>query len=88
MFGKGFLNQFNRLAQFLLYGKIYNVVYLYELICIIPFFLSVSITSFIPRFNFLSIDLPVVVETFVKYPFWCENVLKMCNVELDRSYLK
>ncbi|GAB1303238.1 Membrane-bound transcription factor site-2 protease [Apodemus speciosus] len=27
---------------------------------------TVSITSFIPRFNFLSIDLPVIVETFLK----------------------
>lgn len=51
-------------------------------------FFLVSITSFIPRFNFLSIDLPVVVETFVKYPFQCKNVLKMCYVELDCSYLK
>ncbi|KAK2519679.1 hypothetical protein Q9233_011899 [Columba guinea] len=29
---------------------------------------SVSLSSFVPRQNFLSIDLPVVIETFCKYP--------------------
>lgn len=31
-------------------------------------FISVSLSSFVPRQNFLSIDLPVVIETFCKYP--------------------
>ncbi|NXJ46916.1 MBTP2 protease, partial [Spizaetus tyrannus] len=29
---------------------------------------TVSLSSFVPRQNFLSIDLPVVIETFCKYP--------------------
>ncbi|XP_035143819.1 membrane-bound transcription factor site-2 protease isoform X2 [Callithrix jacchus] len=40
---------------------------------------TVSITSFIPRFNFLSIDLPVVVETFVKYLISLSGALAIVN---------
>ncbi|TFK10250.1 Membrane-bound transcription factor site-2 protease [Platysternon megacephalum] len=29
---------------------------------------TVSLSSFVPRHNFLSIDLPVVIETMCKYP--------------------
>ncbi|NWS38718.1 MBTP2 protease, partial [Probosciger aterrimus] len=32
---------------------------------------TVSLSSFVPRQNFLSIDLPVVIETFCKYPLKC-----------------
>lgn len=40
---------------------------------------TVSITSFIPRFNFLSIDLPVVLETFVKYLISLSGALAIVN---------
>lgn len=40
---------------------------------------TVSITSFIPRFKFLSIDLPVVVETFVKYLISLSGALAIVN---------
>lgn len=40
---------------------------------------TVSITSFVPRFNFLSIDLPVVVETFVKYLISLSGALAIVN---------
>ncbi|OBS57225.1 hypothetical protein A6R68_11647, partial [Neotoma lepida] len=40
---------------------------------------TVSITSFIPRFNFLSIDLPVIVETFVKYLISLSGALAIVN---------
>ncbi|XP_015993719.1 membrane-bound transcription factor site-2 protease-like isoform X2 [Rousettus aegyptiacus] len=40
---------------------------------------TVSITGFIPRFNFLSIDLPVTVETFVKYLISLSGALAIVN---------
>lgn len=30
--------------------------------------LAVSLTSFVPRFRFLHLDLPIFLETFCKYP--------------------
>ncbi|XP_015442078.1 membrane-bound transcription factor site-2 protease-like isoform X7 [Pteropus alecto] len=40
---------------------------------------TLSITGFIPRFNFLSIDLPVTVETFVKYLISLSGALAIVN---------
>ncbi|XP_077003290.1 membrane-bound transcription factor site-2 protease-like [Tamandua tetradactyla] len=40
---------------------------------------AVSITSFVPRFKFLSLDFPVVVETFVKYLVSLSGALAIVN---------
>ncbi|XP_043852772.1 membrane-bound transcription factor site-2 protease [Dromiciops gliroides] len=40
---------------------------------------TVSLSSFIPRFNFLSIDLPVVIETFFKYLISLSGALAVIN---------
>nr|XP_014353152.1 PREDICTED: membrane-bound transcription factor site-2 protease-like [Latimeria chalumnae] len=40
---------------------------------------AVSLSSFIPRFNFLSMDLPVVIETFCKYLVSLSGALAVVN---------
>lgn len=46
-------------------------------------FISVSLSSFVPRQNFLSIDLPVVIETFCKYPLKC-----VCSFKTRRELFR
>lgn len=46
-------------------------------------FISVSLSSFVPRHNFLSIDLPVVIETFCKYP-----LKYVCSLKTRRELLR
>ncbi|NXJ03520.1 MBTP2 protease, partial [Odontophorus gujanensis] len=40
---------------------------------------TVSLSSFVPRHNFLSIDLPVVIETFCKYLISLSGALAVIN---------
>ncbi|XP_029459257.1 LOW QUALITY PROTEIN: membrane-bound transcription factor site-2 protease [Rhinatrema bivittatum] len=40
---------------------------------------AVSISSFIPRYNFLSIELPVMIETFCKYLISLSGALAVVN---------
>ncbi|KAM4796985.1 membrane-bound transcription factor site-2 protease [Rhinophrynus dorsalis] len=40
---------------------------------------AVSLSSFIPRYNFLSIDIPVVIETFCKYLISLSGALAVIN---------
>ncbi|MEE6469272.1 hypothetical protein FKM82_008559 [Ascaphus truei] len=40
---------------------------------------AVSISSFIPRYNFLSIDFPVIIETFCKYLISLSGALAVIN---------
>ncbi|XP_003218885.1 membrane-bound transcription factor site-2 protease isoform X1 [Anolis carolinensis] len=40
---------------------------------------TVSLSSFVPRHNFLSVDLPVVVETFCKYLISLSGALAVIN---------
>ncbi len=54
---------------------------LMSLVCLVmyvmvPVSVSVMLSDYVPRYAFVPVDLPYVVEIFSKYPFTC----KLCQV--------